>query len=244
MQCCWIALIKLHSRTSKLEPIFSKPATTLSTEFMSFCNSFVVISHVVLVVKNLSANAGNIRDVGLIPGFRKSPREGHGNPLQCMLAWKIPWTEVPGGLQSMVHRAEPDWSWLSMQSMHWPEDLSPLWCPLYRAAWVSLSWHGSQISPKPPIQEIKVGTKISAFHDLAAESSQVRRGKESTCPCRRRKRWGFNPRVGKMPWSGKWQSTPVFLAGESHGQRSPVGYSPWSHRRVKHDWVTEDAWKQ
>ena len=121
---------------------------------------------------------------------------------------------------------------------------SPLWGPLYRAAWVSLSWHGSQISPKPPIHEIKVGTKISAFHDLAAESSQVRRGKESTCPCRRRKRCGFNPRVGKMPWSGKWQSTPVFLAGESHGQRSPVGYSPWSHRRVKHDWVTEDAWKQ
>ena len=123
MQCCWIALIKLHSRTSKLESIFSKPATTLSTEFMSFYKSFVVISHVGLVVKNLSANAGNIREVGLIPGFRKSPREGHGNPLQCMLACKIPWTEVPGGLQPMVQRAEPGWSWLSMHSTHWPEDL-------------------------------------------------------------------------------------------------------------------------
>ena len=28
----------------------------------------------------------------------------------------------------------------------------------------------------------------------------------------------------------KWQSTPVFLPGESHGQRSPAGYSPWGRR--------------
>ena len=37
---------------------------------------------VVLVVKNLPANAGNIRDVGLIPGSGRSPGGGHGNPLQ------------------------------------------------------------------------------------------------------------------------------------------------------------------
>ena len=30
-----------------------------------------------------------------------------------------------------------------------------------------------------------------------------------------------------LPWRRKWQPTPVFLPGESHGQRSPVGYSPW-----------------
>ena len=29
------------------------------------------------------------------------------------------------------------------------------------------------------------------------------------------------------PWSRKWQSAPVFLPGESHGQRSLMGYSPW-----------------
>ena len=39
-------------------------------------------SHVVLVVKNLSANAGDIRDVGSIPGLRRSPGGGHGNPCQ------------------------------------------------------------------------------------------------------------------------------------------------------------------
>jgi len=35
---------------------------------------------VVLVVKNLPANAGDIRDPGSIPGFRRSPGRGHGNP--------------------------------------------------------------------------------------------------------------------------------------------------------------------
>ena len=37
---------------------------------------------------------------------------------------------------------------------------------------------------------------------------------------------GSIPGVGKNPWRRKWQSTPVFLPGESHGQRSLVGYSP------------------
>ena len=36
--------------------------------------------------------------------------------------------------------------------------------------------------------------------------------------------------VQKIPWRRKWQSTPVFLPGESHGQRSLVGYSPWDHK--------------
>ena len=39
-------------------------------------------SKVALVVKNIPANAGNIRDVGLIPGSGRSPGGGHGNPLQ------------------------------------------------------------------------------------------------------------------------------------------------------------------
>ena len=49
-------------------------------------------------------------------------------------------------------------------------------------------------------------------------------GKESALQCRRP---GFNPWVRKIPWRRKWQPTPVFLPGESHGQRGLVGYSPW-----------------
>ena len=42
---------------------------------------------------------------------------------------------------------------------------------------------------------------------------------------------GFDPWVGKIPWRRKWQPTPVFLPGESHGQRSLAGYSPWDHKK-------------
>ena len=49
---------------------------------------------------------------------------------------------------------------------------------------------------------------------------------EPTCQCRRHKRCGFNPWVGKIPWRRAWQSTPVFLPRESHGQRSLESYSP------------------
>ena len=48
-------------------------------------------------------------------------------------------------------------------------------------------------------------------------------GKESTCQCRRHRRGGFDPRVGKIPWRRKWQPTPVFLPGKSHGQKAQGG---------------------
>ena len=35
------------------------------------------------------------------------------------------------------------------------------------------------------------------------------------------------PGSGRFPWRRKWQPTPVFLPGESHGRRNLVGYSPW-----------------
>ena len=38
--------------------------------------------------------------------------------------------------------------------------------------------------------------------------------------------------VGKILWRRKWQPTPVFLPGESHGQRSLVGYSPGGHKEL------------
>ena len=38
--------------------------------------------------------------------------------------------------------------------------------------------------------------------------------------------------VKKIPWRRKWQPTPVFLPGESHGQRSPAGYSLWGRNEL------------
>ena len=43
---------------------------------------------------------------------------------------------------------------------------------------------------------------------------------------------GFDSWVGKFPWRKKWQPTPVFLPGKSHGQRSPIGYSPGARKQL------------
>ena len=53
--------------------------------------------------------------------------------------------------------------------------------------------------------------------------------------CRRCKRLGFDPWVGKIPWSKKWQPASVFLPGEFHGQRSLVGLQSIGLQTVRHD---------
>ena len=53
-----------------------------------------------------------------------------------------------------------------------------------------------------------------------------------SCQCGRPKRPWFDPWVEQIPWRRAWQPTPVFLPGESHGQRSLVGYSPWGHKEL------------
>ena len=42
----------------------------------------------------------------------------------------------------------------------------------------------------------------------------------------------FSTWVGNIPWRRAWQPTPVFLLGESHGQRSLAGYSPWGRKEL------------
>ena len=54
-----------------------------------------------LVVKNLPTSAGDVRDVGSIPGSGRSPGEGNGNPLQYSCLGNPMDTEEPGGLQSI-----------------------------------------------------------------------------------------------------------------------------------------------
>jgi len=53
--------------------------------------------------------------------------------------------------------------------------------------------------------------------------------KEPTCQCRR---CSFDNWVAKIPWRREWQPTSVSLPGESHGQRSLVGDSPWGHKEL------------
>ena len=62
-------------------------------------------SQVVLVVKNPAANAGEVRDAGSVPG-QEDPLEKGMATHSSILAWRTPWTEEPGGLQSMGSQRE------------------------------------------------------------------------------------------------------------------------------------------
>ena len=89
-----------------------------------------------------------------------------------------------------------------------------------------------------------IGTAAGIYRHFLTELPLIRilelakwhSGKESACQCRR---LSFNPWVRKIPWRRKWQPTPVFLPGKSHGQRSLEGYSPWNHKRVQQDLATK-----
>jgi len=67
---------------------------------------------------------------------------------------------------------------------------------------------------------------VLAFYTVLEANAGGSVGKESACNAGDAGRRKFNPWVRKIPWRRKWQPTPVFLAGESHGQRSLAGYSP------------------
>jgi len=108
-----------------------------------------------------------------------------------------------------------------------------------------MATHSSVLAWRIPGTEEPSGLLSTGSHrvghdwsDLAA-AAEIQLGlprwhshKEAACQCRRFRRQGFDPWVGKSPWRRKWQPTPVFLLGEFHGQRSLVGYSPWGHKQL------------
>jgi len=55
---------------------------------------------VVLLVRNLLVNVGDVRDASLIPSLRRFPGGEHGNLLQYSF-WRIPWSDELGGLKSI-----------------------------------------------------------------------------------------------------------------------------------------------
>ena len=133
-----------------------------------------------LVVKNPPANAGDIRDTGLIPVLWRSSGGGHGNSFQysCL--------ENPmdrGAWRATVHGVTKSQTWLKRLSMHVTADLK---CKDAQEKWLE--------------------------------------GNISTC----------KQKLSSSVWSvWKWMATtPVFLPGESHGQRSLVGYSPWGRKEL------------
>ena len=111
---------------------------------------------------------------------------GKGNVFlhPSILVWRIPRTEVPGGLPSVgSHRVGHDWS-----------DLAAAAC-------------------------------YAVYPGSAS-------GKEPACQCRRHSETWVWSLGWEDPWRRAWKPTPVFLPGESHGQRSLVGYSPSCHEEL------------
>ena len=68
---------------------------------------------------------------------------------------------------------------------------------------------------------------FNKIHHLFKDFPGGSTGKEPTCQHGRDKRCGIHPWVGKIHWRRAGQPTPVFLPGESHGQRNLAGCSPW-----------------
>ena len=119
------------------------------------------------------------------------------------LSWRIPWTEEPGRLQSMGSQE------LDMSQR--------------------LKRERGRIEPKTPVDFYNVprGIKRKLYPiqsgNLLGKASMVAQQSRICLQCRRCE---FNPWVGKIPWRRKWQTTPVFLPKNSHGQRSLEGYCP------------------
>ena len=88
-----------------------------------------------------------------------------------------------------------------------------------------LSHQGSPTRPQGKSYKLTF-VHINSFNSIKSVLPGGTSGTQPFCQCRRYKRSRFR----QIPWKRAWQPTAVFLPGESHGQRSLVGYSPWSHK--------------
>ena len=87
-------------------------------------------------------------------------------------------------------------------------------------------------SKKPHLTALPSTSWVASFNIFMTPASVMgfpggSDGKESTCSSGKP---GLIPGSGKIPWRRTWKATPVFLPGESHGQRSLAHYSPWGRR--------------
>ena len=149
-----------------------------------------------------------------------------GMAIHCsILAWRIPWTKEPGrlqfkGLQSIGH----DWATnthtqLNITKLSDSCDLILLLksLPYIRESYMNICIFRI-LKAAAQIKNYEASDRVGERYGLPWWLSS----KESASQSRRH---GLDPWVGNIPWRMKWQPTPVFLSGKSHGHRSLVGYS-------------------
>ena len=148
------------------------------------------------------------------PLGREDPLEEEMATHSSILAWRIPWTEESGRLQSIG--SQNRWTKLSTHGIVQSRGLalsSGYTEPSDTWIWVLL-------------QELRLTWWLS--------------GKESACNARdASRRCEFNPWVRKIHWRRKLHPTPKFLPGKSHGQWILVGYSAKGCKRAGHDLMTK-----
>ena len=141
-------------------------------------------------------------------------------PHSSTLAWKIPWTEEPGRLQStgslrVGHGSAASLSLFTFIHQRRKWQPTPVFLPGVSQRWGSLVdcplWGHTESDTTEATQQ----QQQQGFPGGAS-------GKEPACQCRRCKRYGFDPQVGKISWRRAWQPTAVFLPRESRGQSHRV----------------------
>ena len=103
-------------------------------------------------------------------------------------------------------------------------------------------WIGKRF---PPFQFVEMQCALEKITLKVGWAPSIQIGDQSIVPlfhftsfCLQCRRLECNPWIGKIPWRREWLPLPVLLPGESRGQRSLAGYSPWGRKRVQHNWAT------
>ena len=109
-----------------------------------------------------------------------------------------------------------------MSNSLWPHALWPSYAVLQARIleWIAIPFSRGSSRPRDQTQVSWIAGRFFAVWATGKSKLKLKNN------CRRHKGHSFDPWVRTLPWRRKWQRTPVFLPGESHGQRSLVGYSP------------------
>ena len=151
-----------------------------------------------------------------------------------------PWTSLPGSsVHGILQARILEWAAVSFsRGSSQPRDLTCISCTVGR-------FFSAEPPEKPVYVCVCVYIHIYAYmhihvyicictctppphtHTVSPSGTS---GKASACQCRRYKRCGSDPSVGKISWRRACQRTSVFLPGECYGWRGLAGYSPWGRK--------------
>ena len=183
------------------------PLTVLGSQYASLLWRFVPFLSFKKGFPHSSAgkeSACSAGDLSSIPGLGRYPGEGKGYPLQ--------YSGLENSMDCIVHRVTKSRTRLSYLHFLVLRKAFLLILQYFPFPFIFWSFPGTPIS-------WMLGLYVWGFSGLVVKNPPANEGDTDSIP------WS-----GKVPWRRKWQPTPAFSPGKSHGQRSLGGYSPWSCR--------------